>query len=46
MQGEVDGLRREKEFLEMDLRYSKVLAASYLQRESPRRLLRVGVLMR
>lgn len=46
LQGEVDGLRREKEFLEMDLRYSKVLAASYLQRESPRRLLRVGVLMR
>lgn len=34
LQAEVDGLRREKEFLEMDLRYAKTLAGSYLQRES------------
>ncbi|KAI5454092.1 hypothetical protein NCC49_005083 [Naganishia albida] len=31
LQVEVDGLRREKAFLEMDLRYAKVLAGSYLQ---------------
>jgi hypothetical protein len=36
LQVEVDGLRREKEFLEMDLRYAKTLAGSYLQRESRR----------
>lgn len=37
LQVEVDGLRREKAFLEMDLKYAKVLAGSYLQRESLRR---------
>lgn len=34
LQAEVDSLRREKEFLEMDLRQAKTLAGSYLQRES------------
>lgn len=37
LQSEVDGLKREKEFLEMDLKYSKTLAASYLQRTSAQR---------
>ncbi|KAJ9108083.1 hypothetical protein QFC19_002548 [Naganishia cerealis] len=31
LQAEVDGLKREKEFLECDLKYAKTLAASYLQ---------------
>lgn len=34
LQAEVDSLKREKEFLEMDLRHAKTLAGSYLQRES------------
>lgn len=34
LQAEVDGLKREKEFLENDLKYAKTLAASYLQRKS------------